>query len=390
MKINPNFHVYRKEREASKAEASREKEERFKQKLEESSILHLYPEKVAEFWDYEKNQGLKPSEVPAGTTMIEIWLRCPIDGFSWKKRPGNITNQSWDRGARGCPCCARKVKKPEKKPALFEAYPELVIKYWNWDKNSPLGLDPETITLSSNRIVWLKCPNDGHEWQAKIGATVNQQWSKGNAGCRVCNGTHNRKLGEWKRRDSLAIEFPDEIKKYWDYQKNNELKIFPDKTTAGSSKKAWFKCPIDGYEWLSQISGIAGSWKEGISGCSRCGKGWTTEAIRQFVASLEKHIPNLTQAERYKIFEQAGIFDSTSSETIKLARDIIKGKLSGQKLRAYIEDKQVKPNELSDRTEENISGNNDLDFLDSDSTLETTNIIENRVEHTESNRDVPK
>lgn len=383
LEINPEFHSYLEAYESAKEQAAREKRERAKQKSEENNLLYRYPDQIAEFWDYEKNQDLNPSEIPAGSTSLEVWLKCPIDGYSWKKRPNDITT-SWDRGKRGCPVCAGKTKKPTKQSALVEDYPEFIIDYWNFEKNLSNGLDPQVITLASNRKVWLKCPHDGHEWEARIHSLVKQQWSKGNAGCRVCNGTHTRKVGEWNRHAPLTIEFPAEVEKYWDYEKNNNNDLYPDKVTAGSAKKAWFKCPIDGYHWFSAIAPTARAWEKGVSGCSRCGKGWTTEAIRQFVASLEKHIPNLTQAERYKIFEQSGIFESKAAESISLVKDIIKGKLSGQKLKEYIEGKESKPYTVTTEGSNESFSDHDLGFLDADSTLETINISQDRDESSES------
>lgn len=382
LNINPAFQEYLEEYEAAKTAAEREKEDAKKTKLYENSFSFLYPEQTAELWDHEKNGTLKPDEVAAGSTSLEIWLRCPADGHSWKKRPCDITT-SWDRGARGCPVCAGKTKKPEKQPNLVSIYPELVSQYWDYGKNDALSLKPDNVTLASNRKVWFKCPHDGHNWEARIHSTVNQQWSKGNAGCRVCNGTADRAIGEWKRRNPLIVEFPNEVDKYWDYDKNNQLKLYPDKVTAGSSRKAWFKCPSDGYEWYSAISSTVQGWKEGKNGCSRCGRGWTSEAIRQFVASLGKHIPNLTQAERYKIFEQAGVLDATTTEGLNLVKNVIRGKLSGQKLKQYAEGKESCTFESEPDITKAASTDNELGFLDANSTLETSNILENRVEFTE-------
>lgn len=373
---NPAFHEYLKERKEAAASAEQEKKERARQELYSRSLAALYPERVAELWDYEKNGDLKPEDVPARTSLQDVWFKCPIDGHSWKQKPKGITT-SWTRsGTSGCPMCAGRKKKAEKQPALTEVYPELISQYWNYEKNNKLNLDPEKLTLGSNKKVWFKCPHDGNEWQASINSIIDQQWSEGNAGCRVCNGTAERKQGEWQRRDPIAVEFPEEVAKYWfyeannelglepmkltigsskeaffkcpidghewvasltsikiswkrgnsgcpacrglvatettsllalypeyvsqywDYEKNNKLDIFPDKVTKGSQKEAWFKCPIDGYEYKSKITSIVrASWSVGNSGCARCGLGWTLEAIRQFVASLEVHIPNLTQAE---------------------------------------------------------------------------------------------
>ena len=445
---NPAFHDYLKEREESKAIAEREKEESTKQKLYLKSLAALYPERVAELWDYTRNGDLKPEDVPAGTVLQYVWFKCPVDGHSWKKKPNDITT-SWTRsGTSGCPICAGKKKKAEKQPVLTGVYPELIRQYWDYEKNGELNLDPEKLTLASNRKAYFRCPHDGNEWEASIASTVNQQWSKDNAGCRVCNGTAERKFGTWQRREPIAIEFPDEIAKYWlyeanselgldptkltigsskeaffkcpvdgyewvatitsiakgswkkgnsgcpacrgfvatkttslislypdyvsqywDYDKNNLAGIYPDKFTRGSQQEAWFKCPIDGYEWKARIGGITkSSWSLGNSGCARC-FGWNIEAIRQFVASLEVHIPNLTQAELYKIFEQSGVLDTQNAEGLKIVKDIIKGKLTGQKLRDVIQGKEAKTSEAEIDSVDVLKADTELQVVDTVSSL---------------------
>jgi hypothetical protein len=446
---NPLFHKYLKERQElkaveEKAEAveRQKKAEQIKKELYLKSLVVRYPKQVAELWDYEKNGVLKPEDVPAGSTTQEIWLKCPIDGHSWKKKPNDITT-SWSRsGTSGCPVCIGRTKKSEKQPKLLETYPEFVDRYWHYEKNSELKLNPEKLTLASNKQVWFRCPHDGNEWQASICSTIGQQWSKGNAGCQVCNGTNSRKRGEWKRGNPIAVDFADEVAKYWFYEANNELGLDPMKLTTGSSKEAFFKCPIDGHEWVATITAISKSWEKGNSGCPACRGlvtsettslialypdyvakywdyeknsakglhpnkltrgsqreawfkcphdryewktrigsitksswsqgnsgcaccfGWNLEAIRQFVGSLEVHIPNLTQAELYKIFEQSGVLDTQNLEGLKIVKDIIKGKLSGQKLRDVIQGKQVKPSESEINSNDDLKSDIELKVVD--------------------------
>lgn len=448
LKPNPAFHEYLKQKEEEKAVLEQEQKEKAKKELYSRSLAAMYPERVAELWDYEKNGDLKPEEILAGTASQFVWFRCPIDGHSWKKKPNDITT-SWARnGTSGCPKCAGKTKKRKVQPPLAETYPELVSQYWNHTKNFELGLDPEKLSLGSNKKAWFKCPSDGNEWQASIASTVNQQWSKGNAGCRVCNGTDQRKKGKWGKANPVGIEFPREIekywlyevneqlgldpmkltigsrkeaffkcpidghewvaaiaviakgswkkgnsgcpacrglvatedtsilalypdfvKKYWDFEKNDILGIDPNKVTRGSQQTAWFKCPIDGYEWEVRIGSITkSSWNLGNNGCARCGSGWTLEAIRQFVASLEDHIPNLTQAELYKIFEQSGVLDSKNSEGLKIVKSIIKGKLSGQKLRSFTQGQQTSLQENENNTDDELMTDAELQVVDAEST----------------------
>jgi hypothetical protein len=339
----PAFQSYLEEVEQAKIIAEIEKKSLAEKKRKENTLASRFPERVAELWDYEKNGDLKPDDVPASSTYQEIWLKCPVDGFSWKKKAREIAFYSWKRvGTSGCPACAGKTKKPEKQSSLTESYFDYVITYWDFEKNASLGLDPEKLTIGSNKKVWFKCSKDGNEWHAMIASTINQQWSRGNTGCRVCNGTHLRKTGTWGRADKLIEAFPNEVARYWNYSRNSVLKLDPSTITTGSSKKPWFQCPLDNFEWQASISAIANnSWKQGRSGCPICGQGWAIESILQFVKSLEHHIPNLTQSERYKIFEQAGILGITNAEGLKIVKDIIKGKIKGQKLQDVLRCKKA-------------------------------------------------
>jgi SAM-dependent methyltransferase len=205
------------------------------------------------------------------------------------------------------------------------------------------------LTAGSKKEAFFKCPNDGHEWVATITVITNHSWAKGNSGCPICK--HSRFVAT--ETTSITALYPDFVNQYWDYDKNNNLGIYPDQVTRGSTHEAWFHCPHDNYEWKTRIGSITrASWNLNNNGCARCGSGWTVEAIRQFVASLEKHIPNLTQAELYKIFEQSGILGSQNSEGVQIAKSIIKGKLSGQKLRSFtqgkapISDKEIVDDDL--------------------------------------------
>lgn len=266
----PNFELYLEEYEQAKIERELEKEKDAKFKLIEKSLATQFPERVDELWDWEKNGDLNPAEISAHSGNYEIWFKCPKDGHSWKKKPSDIVT-SWIRSkTSGCPACAGKLNKAQKQQTLTEVYPEYVEKYWNHEKNSAEGNYPDELTLGSNRKVWLKCPIDDNEWHANLAATIKQQWSRENPGCRVCNGTADRRIGEWEKALPLAEKFPEQVALYWCYEKNAEKNLNPQEVTAGSSKEAWFKCPLDGHIWQAKIAAVNNSWKNGNSGCPAC------------------------------------------------------------------------------------------------------------------------
>ena len=53
----------------------------------------------------------------------------------------------------------------------------------------------------------------------------------------------------------------------WDWEKNNELGLNPEKLTHGSNKKAWWKCSVCGYKWEAKI-GNRSILKRGCPNCA--------------------------------------------------------------------------------------------------------------------------
>ena len=115
------------------------------------------------------------------------------------------------------------------------------------------------------------------------------------AGCSCCTNYTVVKS------NSLATTHPD-LAKEWHPAKNGELT--PDKVTAGSERKVWWKCPKGPeHEWQAKVEQRARL----SSGCPRCNTGWTLQSIRAFVESLKDHLQAFTPAELYLLFQQNGM-----------------------------------------------------------------------------------
>ncbi|MCH5156568.1 MAG: hypothetical protein J1G02_01675 [Clostridiales bacterium] len=54
-------------------------------------------------------------------------------------------------------------------------------------------------------------------------------------------------------KDKIFVSDNKKLMREWDWDKNNELGLFPDKLTYKSSKKVWWKCSKCGYEWEAKI-----------------------------------------------------------------------------------------------------------------------------------------
>lgn len=134
-----------------------------------------------------------------------------------------------------------------------------VIDKWDYSKNGTLG--PEMFTVSSNQIIWWKCPTCGHEWECSI----NSMTRPGRYGCLECSKAHRGKSftrGVVAKVGSLADTNP-ELAKEWHPTKNGDLT--PYDVTEGKFKSVWWLCQACGYEWESSPN----NRKKGV-GCPCC------------------------------------------------------------------------------------------------------------------------
>ena len=183
--------------------------------------------RLAEEWNYEKNETMKPTDIVGGSHK-KVWWICD-KGHEWE---ASINNRHI-KGS-GCPYCSGRL--------AISGYTDLatlnprLASEWNYEKN--VGLKPQNITLNCNSKVWWKCKN-GHEWQASV--------SNRNKGrnCPVCR---NKKI--LTGVNDLVTKSP-QLASEWNYAKNKRLR--PQEFAPNSGKKVWWKCS-KGHEWEATIA----------------------------------------------------------------------------------------------------------------------------------------
>ena len=160
-----------------------------------------------------------------------------------------------------------------------------VASKWDYVKNQ--DLTPDMFTVSSNEIIWWKCPDCGHEWKCSI----NSMTRKGRFGCAECSKKHRGRSftqGVVKKVGSLAETMP-ELAKEWHPIKNGDLT--PNDITAGKFKPVWWLCPKCGYEWQASPN----NRKRGI-GCPCC----SGRVPKTGVNDLETLYPELLKEWNYE------------------------------------------------------------------------------------------
>ena len=133
---------------------------------------------LAKEWNYEKNNGLTPTDVMPNSDKKAWWV-CN-KGHEWQASINSRNN------GIGCPYCSGRFAIKGQND-LQTVNPSLA-KEWNYERNN--GLTPMDVTPNSDKKVWWKCKK-GHEWQAIIGSR-----NRGN-GCPVCNSERNTSFPEY-------------------------------------------------------------------------------------------------------------------------------------------------------------------------------------------------
>ena len=207
----------------------------------QGGLVKQFPALAAE-WDDEKNAPLTPQDVTTGSHKL-IWWRCP-KGHSWRAAVYSRTTLG-----TGCPICTgRQALAGEN--GLATLYPDIAAQ---WDEEKNGALHPSNVTAGSNRRVWWRCER-GHSYRAMIAQRVQR-----GDGCPYCA---NRKV--LPGFNDLATVQPL-VAKQWHESLNGALT--PEMVTAGSHKKAWWRCSY-GHVWKATIYSRAGVQQCGCPVCA--------------------------------------------------------------------------------------------------------------------------
>lgn len=113
-------------------------------------------------WNYEKNQSLDPNTLTR-VSGKKVWWKCNKCGHQWEA----IISNRVKRGS-GCPICkkellaAAQIRAALKKTGSIKLTHPQLLKDWDYEKNI---ITPDQITIGSDRKVWWKCHNCGHNWE---------------------------------------------------------------------------------------------------------------------------------------------------------------------------------------------------------------------------------
>jgi len=189
-----------------------------------------YPELVKQW----SNKNEFPPDKYSDGSHKKVWWKCSNpDHPPWQTELRKRTKRGYN-----CPYCSKKRVSKEHNLAVYN--PDL-LKDWDYQKNSRLGMNPDLIAPSSNKKAWWICEK-GHSWFARINSR-NRRDGKIGCKCPYCSG---RKASP---ETSLAAVNPD-LAEEWHPEKNLDT---PWEIKPQSAEKRWWIC-AQGHEWLAVVS----------------------------------------------------------------------------------------------------------------------------------------
>ena len=219
----------------------------------------LFPN-IAIEWDSSENK-IDINSVVMGSAKDIHWV-CSKCQHKWIASVRMRTQRG-----HGCPECAKKIRAANRTETLVEkngciTNPHL-LKEWDYEKNTALGLFPNHLTPYSNKKACWKCSTCGYEWQTTI-ANRSAGFS-----CPVCA---NRVIVAGV--NDLATTHP-ELANEWDYEANGEL--LPQHVSYGMGKKVGWKCPL-GHKYKATLL-----HRSSGTNCPICNSGRQTSFAEQAV-----------------------------------------------------------------------------------------------------------
>ena len=217
-----------------------------------TSITETHP-LIAKDWDYQKNDGLTPSQFVM-SDKNKVWWKCN-KGHSYQ-----VSIYSRVR-SNGCKVCGRveiekkkNIKRLKDGESFAEKFPDL-IKEWDCQKNG--NISPDMVTWGSKKKIWWTC-SENHSW---ITTPHSRSIGRGCPECSKSIGVENSRKTRLSKSGSLAEKFPILVNE-WDFELND---IQPTDVSPFSGKRVHWVCKLN-HKWAATIYNRTGNG----SGCPEC------------------------------------------------------------------------------------------------------------------------
>lgn len=178
-------------------------------------------------WDYSMNTDIKPNMLRYSAHK-KVWIKCEKGVHKSELKNVNSFTTHVNKNGKSiimdCKQCNSIAQW-----GIDNICPDFLEKYWDYEKNSKLGLEPWNIAKSANKKVWIKCQEKEYHGSYLV---YSSSFTRGGR-CSYCG---NFKVHP---KDSLGQYLED----------NNSLHLWSDKNKKTSyefapfsTQVAWWKC----------------------------------------------------------------------------------------------------------------------------------------------------
>ena len=210
-----------------------------------NDALTLLPD-LKRLYDFEKNVGIDPLSLRIGDQSTYYWWKCPDCGYEWSSTiTTRLDRKDGKIIVRQCQNCY--YNSPDRLATV--ASKNKLMKFWDFEGNKKLGLDPNLLSSHSADDAKWRCKKCGYHWTAKI-----RSRNGASDGCPNCDA-HNVIIPGINDVLTLVPEFSD----YYDFETNEANGIDIRKCRISSDQKVHFHCPKCDYEWDGTIVGRIGT-----------------------------------------------------------------------------------------------------------------------------------
>ena len=220
-----------------------------------SDMLTLLPE-LKYSYDFEKNKEIDVYSLKV-VDYTAVWWKCPDCGYEWKAAVrSRVKGKYGSYSVASCPQCRFDE-------SVIPAFTnENIMKFWDFDKN--INLDPQKISVNSDKIAYWKCKKCDYSWSTSI--YLRNKTGK----CPQCERSNNFKNDIRKGVNDVLTLVP-EMKDIYDFENNDDIDIYH--TGVGSKTVVWWKCRECGHRWRGAIGGRIHKNEDGsrrLVGCPKC------------------------------------------------------------------------------------------------------------------------
>lgn len=335
----------------------------------------IYSDKsLHKYIDFKKNNLSDLKKINIKENKKKIWVKaCNIENHSWLLSPSVLRAMIKRNRKFSCTFCVGK-RIDINTNSLFNKLKDSDLIF---DKKNKI--DPKKIFFNSINFYYFKCKSKGHKFKKK----TREIYSKtGDAVCRIC---------EIEERSLKTLN--PELFKELDKTKNKNIIL--EEIASNSHLKVWWKCLRNSTHppYLEIVSTRSRNGR----GCKLCpdanpgGFQWNKETLRIFLQSIRDHIPILTPAEKFLIFQQTGMPSRTTS-SYKFIKDFASGKIPINEIDKFIEGKNTTITKTVEKINSEISEQNVINDNNSNGNTKNktdVNTIEELIENVKEDENLP-